>query len=180
MEALFWTWAGEPMNHYPKKSIAEMSDAEWEHAFPDEETCIEWLVNSRWPDELRCPRCGSDLVFPTSLHKFRWRCFCCSPDLGHSFDYLSGTIFHDSRRPLHAWLKAVHCELTGRGPSYDPSSQKMRRCIREAMREPGFRGMVGELGSVPRCILEPEDTETLSDAVQESCPDPAPSTILLR
>jgi Transposase zinc-ribbon domain len=168
------------MTRYPMKSIAEMSDAEWERAFPDEETCIEWLVNSRWPDEKRCPRCGSDLVFPASLHEYRWRCFGCVPDLGYAFDYLSGTIFQDSPLPLRLWLKALHRELTGKGPSYVASEQKMRRCIREAMREPRFRGMVGEPGPVPPCILEQEDTETLSDAEQESCPDPARSVILLR
>jgi hypothetical protein len=168
------------VTRYPLKSIAEMSDAEWERAFPDEETCIEWLVNSRWPDEMRCPRCDSDLVFPASLHEYRWRCFGCVPDLGHFFDYLSGTIFQDSPLPLRVWLKALHCELTGKGPSYDASEQKMRRSIRKAMREPGFRGMVGEPGPVPARIEEPEDAETLSVPEQESCPQRAPLTVLPR
>src|SRR5579862_4651942 len=96
------------------KSIAEMNDAEWERAFPDEESCIEWLVNSRWPRDIHCPYCGSDLVFPASLHEYRWRCFGCAPDLGKSFDYLSGTIFQDTLLPLRAWLKALHSELAGK------------------------------------------------------------------
>lgn len=122
----------------------------------------------------------SDLVFPASLQEYRWRCFGCVPDLGHSFDYLSGTIFQDSRRPLRAWLKALHCELTGKGPAHDPCEQEMRQRIREAMREPGFRDMAGEPGPVPACMREPEEAETLSDTEQTSCPDPAPSAVLLR
>jgi len=38
----------------PLKSIAEMSEAEWALAFPNEDTCIEWLVYSRWPQDKRC------------------------------------------------------------------------------------------------------------------------------
>jgi hypothetical protein len=53
---------GTAMMHHPLKSIAEMSDTEWDRAFPDEETCIEWLVDTRWPQDVCCPRCGSDIL----------------------------------------------------------------------------------------------------------------------
>jgi hypothetical protein len=97
------------------KSIAEMTEAELERAFPDEESCIEWLVMSRWPDEKHCPRCGSDMVFPASLHEYRWRCCGCVPDLGYPFDYLTGTNFQDGGFSLCLWLKSLHRELTGKG-----------------------------------------------------------------
>lgn len=168
------------MTRYPLKSIAEMSDVEWERAFPDEETCMEWLVNSRWPDEKRCPRCGSDLVFPASLHEYRWRCFGCVPDLGYPFDHLSGTIFQDSPFPLRVWLKVLHNQITGKIAGHDASEQNMRRHIRDAMREPGFRGMVGEPSAVPPSIREPPDAQTLFAPQEQSCQEPARLTVLRR
>ena len=76
---------GRRVARRPLKSIAQMSDAEWARAFPNEEACIEWLVTCRWPQEVCCPRCGSSMVFPTSLKEYRWRCFGCVPDLGYHF-----------------------------------------------------------------------------------------------
>lgn len=52
------------MIQYPLKSIAEMSEAKWERAFPDEEICIELLMMSRWPDEKHCPRSVPTWFFP--------------------------------------------------------------------------------------------------------------------
>jgi len=160
------------MMHAPLTPLAEMSDAQWDRAFPDEETCIEWLVDSRWPQDVCCPRCGSDMVFPASLQEYRWRCFGCAPDLGHPFDYLTGTIFQDRTLPLRIWLKALHHELTGRGPGYNAIEQKMRRHIRDALRTADFRRMVGESGPMPVHGRELPDAEVISVPEQESCPQP--------
>ena len=168
------------MIHHGMKSIAEMNDAEWGRAFPDEESCIEWLVNSRWPRHIHCPYCGSDLVFPASLHEYRWRCFGCAPDLGKSFDYLSGTIFQDTLLPLRAWLKVLHGELTGKCKSHDAGEQDTRRRIRNAMRDAKFRSMVGEPSLLPVFAQEPDDAETHSGEVRTSCADYLPFAVLLR
>jgi hypothetical protein len=162
---------------HPFKPIAEMSDAEWARTFPDEETCIEWLVDSRWPQDVCCPNCGSDMVFPASLREYRWRCFGCAPDLGRSFDYRTGTIFQDSALPLRIWLKALHHELGGRGPGYGASEQKMRRQIRDVLRTADFRRMVGEPSPVPAHRREPPDAQVLTVPEQESCPQPALLTV---
>jgi hypothetical protein len=158
---------------HPLKPIAEMTDAEWERAFPDEETCIEWLVDSRWPQDVCCPRCGSDIVFPTSLQKYRWRCFGCAPDLGYPFDSCSGTIFQNSSFPLRVWLKALHHELTGNGPSYNAGEQNMRAHIRNALRANDFRRIVGEPSPVPARMREPTAAEEISVSEQETCTQPA-------
>ena len=180
MEALSSYLRHKAMIPYPRKSMAEMSEAEWERAFPDEESCIEWLVMSRWPQEKHCPRCGSDLVFPASLHEYRWRCFGCAPDLGYSFDYLTGTAFQDGGFPLRLWLKTLHRELTGRRINYGAGEQAMRRRIRKALRELGFCRVVGACGPVPSRKKEPDEDGTLSDADQSSCTHRGPFAILLR
>lgn len=161
------------MMRAPLTPLAEMSDAEWHRAFPDEETCIEWLVDSRWPQDVCCPRCGSDMVFPASLQEYRWRCFGCAPDLGYSFDYLTGTVFQDSALPLRVWLQVLHHELTGRGHGYTLAEQTMRRQIREALRTADFRRLVGEPSQAPAQKWEPSDPQVLSVPEQELCPQPA-------
>ena len=56
----------------------------------------------------------------------------------------------------------------------------MRRHIRDAMREPGFRGMVGEPSAVPQSIREPPDAQTLFAPQEQSCQEPARLTVLRR
>jgi Transposase zinc-ribbon domain len=160
------------------KSIAEMSDAEWERAFPNEETCIEWLAVSRWPQRVCCPRCGSSLVFPASLQEYRWRCFSCVPDLGHPFDVRSGTIFEDSTFPLRLWLKALHQELIGRGPGSDAREENLRGSIRDALRANEFRRMVWEPSLVPSLMRDRLPPRCFVYRSRKSCPKPTPHTVL--
>ncbi|MGB8364404.1 MAG: transposase [Rhizomicrobium sp.] len=40
------------------RHIMQMSVAQWEKAFPDEDACDAYLVVHRWPDGVSCPRCG--------------------------------------------------------------------------------------------------------------------------
>lgn len=144
------------MIRHPTKPIAGMSDAEWERAFPDEESCVEWLVNARWPQEVRCPACGSDMVFPASLQEYRWRCFGCKPDLGHAFDYRSGLVFQNSAAPLRIWLKALHQELRGRGPTFNYTEAACRSALRKAMRGNDFNRILAEPARVPVSAPETE------------------------
>jgi len=163
----------------PLKSIAEMSEAEWALAFPNEDTCIEWLVYSRWPQEVCCPRCSSGMVFPASLQEYRWRCFGCAPDLGHPFDSLSGAIFQNSPFPLRMWLKALHRELTGSGPSND-AGEEMRHSIRVALRANDFRRMFGEPSPGPLRMQDCLSPRWFPYRSKKSCPKPAPFTVLPR
>ena len=134
------------------KQIGEMSNADWERAFPDEKSCVEWFVSSRWPQEMRCPSCSSELVFPASLHEYRWRCFGCMPDVGYPFDHLSGTLFEDSPFPLRAWLKALHREVTGHGSTYAISGKMMQKSLHKALSDPEFRRIVATPKSIPNLI----------------------------
>ncbi|MGB2731133.1 MAG: transposase, partial [Methylovirgula sp.] len=41
------------------RQIRQMTFAQWERAFPNEDACCAYLVRHRWPDGVRCPRCGT-------------------------------------------------------------------------------------------------------------------------
>src|SRR5580658_4969190 len=59
------------------KMIQQMSVAQWEAAFPDEDACDAFLVAHRWPDGIRCPRCDSAKVYALPSKKWHWECPDC-------------------------------------------------------------------------------------------------------
>src|ERR1700730_9542678 len=42
--------------------------------FPDETACKEYLKTKRWPDVVRCPKCGSAKVFHVTHRPYHWVC----------------------------------------------------------------------------------------------------------
>ena len=49
---------------------------EFQHRFPDEDACRQYLFESRWPEGFRCPRCGSEAA--TGLpRRLLWQCSAC-------------------------------------------------------------------------------------------------------
>lgn len=59
--------------------------------FPDQESCIAHLENSRWGGKLVCPHCGNIHVGRKKENERvgRWNCYDCT----RSYNVLSGTIF---------------------------------------------------------------------------------------
>ena len=48
------------------KTTKQMTLAELEARFSTEDACKSYLASRRWPDGVRCPRCGSDKVYELS------------------------------------------------------------------------------------------------------------------
>jgi len=75
---------------------------------PNENRCVELLRTIRWPEGVKCPRCGGEhiikvghiRVFPE--HK-RYYCSYCR----YTFSDTSMTVFHGSRLSLHKWFDAI-------------------------------------------------------------------------
>lgn len=74
---------------------------EFEQRFATEKACQEYLFGLRWPEGFRCPRCGHDQAWLTSRGLYQ----CQHRDFQSSVT--AGTIFHDSRKPLRLWLRAI-------------------------------------------------------------------------
>ena len=72
--------------------------------FSDPVRCREWIIPSRWPDGVTCPRCGSKHV--SFLEKYnRWQ--CGARHASRQFTVKTGTIFEDSPVGLDKWLMAM-------------------------------------------------------------------------
>lgn len=96
------------------KPVHQMTVAQFEAMFPDEEACASYLVARRWPEGVHCPRCGSVKVFPVRTMKFKWQCYECAPNSGYRFSHLAGTIFENTNKPLRQWFKVTHLMLTSK------------------------------------------------------------------
>jgi hypothetical protein len=84
-------WGG-----FPKSAV------EFEERFGSEEACYAYLVQQRWPDGFRCPRCGQGKAWRLTRRRLL-ECKGCR----HQTSATAGTVFHRTRRPLRLWFKAM-------------------------------------------------------------------------
>jgi transposase-like protein len=76
--------------------------------YADEQNCLDFIVSTRWPNGVCCPRCGDiDVVLIERITRKQdrtiWRCHGCKKQ----FSAKVGTIFEDSPLPLSKWLVAM-------------------------------------------------------------------------
>ena len=71
--------------------------------FHDEDRCRAYLEKMRWPDGVRCLRCGESSVSRRKQRQ-QYQCNSCRYD----FSVTAGTIFHDTHLPLWKWFLAVY------------------------------------------------------------------------
>ena len=96
------------------KPIHQLTAAQFEKLFPDEAACCVYLVARRWPDGIRCPRCGNPNLYDASSYKsFHWQCRACAPD-GYRFSVIAGTIFENTNKPLRDWYRVIHLMLVSK------------------------------------------------------------------
>src|SRR5208282_5026493 len=95
------------------KPVPQMTAAQFDAAFPDEEACKAYLVARRWPDGVHCPRCGNPKVYDLRSRRWHWQCEQCAPD-GYRFSHIAGTIFENTNKPLRDWFKVAHLMLVSK------------------------------------------------------------------
>lgn len=89
--------------------------------FPDENAARLYFEQNRWAGEVSCPHCGSLSVAEVKNHKpMPYRCRDCR----QHFSVRTGTVFAESRLPLHKWLMAIYMMTTARKGI--PSTQMAR------------------------------------------------------
>lgn len=96
------------------RQIHQMTVAQFEAMFPNEDACDAFLVRQRWPDGVRCPRCGSDRVYPLQTMKWKWECPDCREGGAYRFSHLVGTIFENTNVDLRQWFRVIHLMLTSK------------------------------------------------------------------
>lgn len=137
-----------------------MMVGEFEALFPDDDACKAYLRDRRWPDGVRCPRCGNDKVAELKARPFHWQCKACAPN-GYRFSVLVGTIFENTNVGLRGWFRVIHTMMTGkkgvaalevqRVMSYRTAHHMCRR-IRAGLADPEFRKIVGIVDADETCV----------------------------
>lgn len=72
--------------------------------FSDQDTCLDFMLQLRWPDGVSCPTCGRTDVRFISTRKL-WECKSKHPR--RQFSIKVGTIFEDSALGMDKWLPVV-------------------------------------------------------------------------
>jgi hypothetical protein len=79
--------------------------------FPTEESCRLALQAARWPDGVRCPKCGTEKVYALKSKPFYWLCRACK---NRRFSVISNTIFENTKKPLIVWFKVAYLMLVAK------------------------------------------------------------------
>jgi transposase-like protein len=75
--------------------------AELEARFASEDACRAYLVQLRWPEGFKCPRCGHTKAW--AVRAVLYQCAAC----GRQTSVTAGTIFQDTRTALRTWFRAL-------------------------------------------------------------------------
>jgi transposase-like protein len=73
--------------------------------FGDDQHCRNYLEALRWPEGVRCPKCGGSKI--SSILK-RDQYNCDNDSCRYQFSVTAGTIFHDTHLPLVKWFLATY------------------------------------------------------------------------
>ena len=95
-----------PGKHYRKG----LSLTKLMQLFPDDATAEKWFVETRWPDGVACPKCGSMSITEVKNRKpSPYRCRDCRK----FFSVKTDTLMHSSNLGYQAWAIAYYLMSTG-------------------------------------------------------------------
>ena len=81
--------------------------AEFQVRFATEDACRQYLMESRWPNGYRCPRCGQAEAYPVTGRGLL-QCGACR----YQVSVTAGTVMHRTRVPLRDWFWAAYLVTT--------------------------------------------------------------------
>ena len=94
------------------KPVHQMTIAQWEATFPDDDACKAYLAANRWSEGVSCPRCGNTNVYRLDKD-WHWQCHACAPQ-GYRFSVLVGTVFENTKVSLRTWFRERAGRARGR------------------------------------------------------------------
>jgi transposase len=83
--------------------MKKYSIRDFEREFPNDDACLEWLKNSRWPDGIHCEHCQRVAKHHRITKRPAYACDFC----GHHVYPMAGTILEHSATPLRLWFHAM-------------------------------------------------------------------------
>lgn len=109
------------MNKSPS-TTQEFSVREFFERFPDDDACLEHVMEQRYGLKGFCPTCGVE----TTFHRMTERKAFAGAACGHHVYPQAGTIFQDSRTPLQTWYYAIYLFIATR---HGVSGKELQRTL---------------------------------------------------
>src|SRR5215510_154295 len=79
-----------------------MNILEFQMRFPNENACRDHLFRIRWPNGLKCPKCGGKDFYKINTRNI-YECKC-----RHQVSLTAGTIMHRTHTPIRKWFWAIY------------------------------------------------------------------------
>ena len=77
--------------------------------FPDDEAAKDWFTETRWPNGVACPNCGSTNINDHANHPtMPFHCRDCRK----FFSAKTGTVMHSSKLGYRKWALAIYIVTT--------------------------------------------------------------------
>ena len=87
---------------------------DFDHKFPDDDACLDWLMNHRYPNGVFCKNCQKVAKHHRVSSRKSYSCDYC----GNHVHPTADTICHKSRTPLKLWFYSTYLMAsTGAGVS---------------------------------------------------------------
>ncbi|MBU4292855.1 MAG: transposase [Actinobacteria bacterium] len=80
-----------------------MNYKEFLKKFPDEKSIIDYFIKIRYPEGIKCPKCGNTKVYQKKARPKVFDCNFC----GNSFSIFKDTVFEKTTTDLQKWLFAI-------------------------------------------------------------------------
>ena len=80
---------------------------EFRQKFSTDQSCLEYLAQSRWPDGFQCPNCQSHEAW-LNKNRYVYECQQC----GRQTSPMAGTVLHRSKIPVQEWFWSAYLVAT--------------------------------------------------------------------
>lgn len=130
---------------------------EFQRWFPDDQSCREYLLASRWPEGFRCPRCDGSVATPLP-QRLLWQCSGCR----YQVSVTAGTVLHKTHTPLHLWFWAAYLVSTA---TPEISAVQLQRQLGLSRYETAWM----MLHKLPRAMVNPEREALQSSIEVDEC-----------
>jgi transposase len=126
--------------------------------FPDDESCLKYLIKLRRGTEIACPKCGHSFKFDAADECPVYTCSYCDQIINPLLD----TPFYNSSIPLQKWFYAIYLFTTSPGNNFvseieaqlgvsHNTASSMSQCIDDYMRKTRIEKPIPDIKCPGKC-----------------------------
>jgi transposase-like protein/predicted RNA-binding Zn-ribbon protein involved in translation (DUF1610 family) len=94
-----------------KSKMQKFTVKEFQRVFPDDDSCLEYIRQQKFPERIDCPQCHNKALFHKISERKSYACDYC----GFQIAPMAGTIFEKSSTQLTLWFYVIYLMAQTRG-----------------------------------------------------------------